>query len=256
MDEVFASRLPEAYVDTVAAVAMPYGWIVGAGTDFHRDLFPRVAARLGNAYAGDCVGVSGGWEGLLVERALFAGTLRGHFLLPGPRRFVTCRACAFPPAEAVGRDSPLARIEPAPPSFPLARIEILEDLPPGPDHARLSQARIVVAGGRGTKGKYGEIVPALADALGAATAATRSVCDAGFASRDAQVGQSGQTIAPRLYVALGVSGAIQHLAGVKDAGTIVAINRDRNAPIFQSADIGLVANLFDVVPELIERLGH
>lgn len=168
-------------------------------------------------------------------------------------KLITIRGTAFAPAEAEGGSAEI--IEGVDPKAEIQTEWISEDLAKS-DRPDLGSAKKVVSGGRGLKSKaqFDEIIPPLADALGAAIGASRAAVDSGFADNSLQVGQTGKNVAPQLYLCAGISGAIQHLAGMKDSKVIAAINKDADAPIFQVADVGLVGDLFDKVPELTEKL--
>jgi electron transfer flavoprotein alpha subunit len=184
---------------------------------------------------------------------MWAGNVLAEVEIATPVKVFTVRATEFPAAQKEGT----GRIAKAPVSVDAARLrtrfvafaEVRSERP------ELTEARAIVAGGRGTKGDFGP-VEALADALGAAVGATRAAVDAGWVPNDWQVGQTGKVVAPALYVAAGISGAIQHLAGMKGSKVIVAVNKDPEAPIFQIADYGLVGDLFKVLPELQAKLGR
>jgi electron transfer flavoprotein alpha subunit len=176
---------------------------------------------------------------------MWAGAVIADVKLSTPVKCFSVRTTEFPAAEA-GAAAEVKAFAPAAVTSPTTFVELKEVKSARPG---LTEAKIIVSGGRGTKGDFKE-VEALADELGAAVGASRAVCDAGWQPNDLQVGQTGKVVAPQLYVAAGISGAIQHLAGMKGSKTIVAINKDPEAPIFQVADYGLVADLFKALPEL------
>jgi electron transfer flavoprotein alpha subunit len=222
-----------------------------------RDFAPKLAARLERALVTDCVGIKAHDGGRAFTRPIFQGKLNADVVAEGPApHLVTIQIGAFKldALKKGGQSAPVravdAAVDPAAirqkPEAPFKEARQAVDL---------SQAERIVSVGRGIKGPEGlPMVQALADALGAEVAASRPICDAGWLPMERQVGSSGQTVAPKLYLALGISGAIQHLVGMKGAKTIVAINKDPDAPIFEVADYGIVADLFDVVPALTTAL--
>ncbi|HET9598640.1 MAG TPA: electron transfer flavoprotein subunit alpha/FixB family protein [Anaeromyxobacteraceae bacterium] len=239
----------EAYAPVVAELARAAGatYLGAAATAFGKDLLPRVAARLSAAMATEVLGFGGSGASVTFHRPMWAGNVLAEVELATPVKVFTVRPTEFPPAVqgAKGSVSPAAvNVDPA--ALRTRFVEFREVKSARPE---LTEARVVVAGGRGTKGDFKE-VEALADELGAAVGASRAAVDAGWVPNDWQVGQTGKVVAPELYVAAGISGAIQHLAGMKGSKVIVAINKDAEAPIFQLADYGLVADLFKALPEL------
>ncbi len=239
--------LAETHGPAVAELAKSIGanWVVAAATAVGRDMLPRAAARLHAAMATDVVGISGSGDNVVLTRPMWAGSVMADVKLNTAVKCLTVRATEFPAAQAGAAGEVKAFTAPAP-TVATKFVDFKEVKSARPE---LTEARVVVSGGRGTKGDFKEI-EALADELGAAVGASRAVCDAGWVPNDLQVGQTGKVVAPQLYIAAGISGAIQHLAGMKGSKTIVAINKDPEAPIFQVADYGLVADLFKVLPEL------
>ena len=217
-----------------------------------KDLMPRLAARLGVAMASEVV--TFGDDGTFI-RPMYAGNALATVELTGPVKVVTVRATAFDSAKPAGAAAPVekvaAKLDPA-----SLKMEFVSFNETKSDRPQLTEARIVVSGGRGLKSgdNFKTVLEPLVDELGAAMGASRAAVDAGFVPNDLQVGQTGKVVAPELYVAVGISGAIQHLAGMKDSKVIVAINKDEEAPIFSVADYGVVADLFKAVPELAEEL--
>lgn len=253
-DASLANYLAEHYAPTVAEVGKAYGLVVACASSFGKDLLPRVAARLDAAYAGDCSGVSAEGGKLTFKRPMFAGNVFGYVQLGTAIQVATARQSEFEPAVPSGGASPIEAVAKVAPGTAASRVEFvsLEALKSArPD---LGEASIVVSGGRALKEKFFEVLNPLADSLSAAIGASRAACDAGYCPGDLQVGQTGKIVAPSLYFAIGISGAIQHIAGMKGSKNIVAINKDAEAPIFQLADYGLVADLFQAVPALVEEL--
>jgi len=223
--------------------------IVFGASAFGKAVAPRVAAKLDVSQISEIVGVK---DKDTFSRTIYAGNATLTLKSKDPVKVVTARGTAFEPAKT---DGGAGASEKAPDAqYPkdistFVKQELVKN-----DRPDLSSAKVVVSGGRGMKSKENfDILYKLADKLGAAVGASRAAVDAGFCENDLQIGQTGKIIAPELYIAIGISGAIQHLAGMKDSKTIVAINKDPDAPIFQIADLGLVADLFKAVPELTEK---
>jgi electron transfer flavoprotein alpha subunit len=244
----------EQFTATVAAVGKSFGLIVATATSFGKDLLPRVAASLDAAYAGDCAGVAAEAGKLVYKRPMFAGNAFGYCTLNTPIQVATARQSEFDAATPSGGTSPVESVAKAAPSAAAARVEFVSLEAVKSERPELGDASVIVSGGRALKEKFMEVLEPLADALGAALGASRAAVDAGYAPGDFQVGQTGKIVAPQLYVAVGISGAIQHIAGMKGSKVIVAINKDPEAPIFQLADYGLVADLFTAVPALVTEL--
>jgi electron transfer flavoprotein alpha subunit len=244
----------EHYVATVAELGKAFGLLVATATSFGKDLMPRVAARLDAAYAGDCAGVSADGGKLSYKRPMYAGNAFGYCQLSTSVQTATARQSEFAPAEPSGGNSEIEQVAKVPPSGAAARVEYVSLDAVKSERPELGEAKIVVSGGRALKEKFFEVLEPLANALGSAIGASRAAVDAGYAPGDYQVGQTGKIVAPQLYFAIGISGAIQHIAGMKGSKTIVAINKDAEAPIFQIADYGLVADLFQAVPALVQAL--
>lgn len=246
--------LAEKYAPTVVEASTGYGLLVATATSFGKDLMPRVAGALGAAYAGDCADVANEGGTLVYKRPMYAGNAYGYVTLLTPLSIVTVRQSEFAPGEPSGGESPLVTVPMKAPGGAASRIEFVSLDQVKSERPELSEADRIISGGRALKDKFFDVLEPLADELGAAIGASRAACDAGYAPGDYQVGQTGKIVAPQLYVAIGISGAIQHIAGMKGSKTIVAINKDPDAPIFQIADYGLVADLFDAVPELVSCL--
>ncbi|HEX8790699.1 MAG TPA: electron transfer flavoprotein subunit alpha/FixB family protein [Polyangiaceae bacterium] len=255
-DASLAHYAAERWAPTVAKVAKDGGYDVVAMTAsaFGKDLGPRVAAKLGAGYAPDInqVKVDGGKRHY--RRPQYAGNAFGWLEIATPLHVVSVRQTEFPAAEPAGGASPVENGAKAPDDAAAARVEYVGTHAGKSERPDLGEARVVVSGGRSLKEQFKQVLEPLADGLGAAIGASRAACDAGYAPPELQVGQTGRTVAPQLYMAIGISGAIQHIAGMKGSKVIVAINKDPDAPIFQIADYGLVADLFVAVPELVKEL--
>lgn len=234
----------------IVALADGYDYVLGPSTSFGKDLMPRVAALLGVNQISDVMSVEGSHT---FKRPSYAGSVIVTVKAPeGHTVVATVRSASW---QAVGEDNS-ASIESASVTAELPEhTRFIEAQSGKSDRPDLQTAATVVSGGRALASEENfDLIFALADKLGAGVGASRAAVDAGYVPNEMQVGQTGKIIAPNLYIAIGISGAIQHLTGIKDAGTIVAINKDAEAPIFEVADIGLVADLFSVVPELTEAL--
>ncbi|MBX3413119.1 MAG: electron transfer flavoprotein subunit alpha/FixB family protein [Pirellulales bacterium] len=243
----------EAHAAAIGAVAKSGGYrlVAGPATTAMRDCLPRVAARLKAPMASDVLAL-GECDGskIGITKPSFSGNLLADVDLVGPAAVATCRASSFDPPAATGAAAPIKAAE-LPATLAHARKKFVEMNRTPLERPELTEADTVVSGGRGTRGAEGfKLLEELADVLGAAVGASRAVVDAGWMPNDFQVGQTGKVIAPKLYIGCGLSGAIQHLAGMRNSKTIVAINKDANAPIFEVADYGLVADLFEAVPAL------
>ncbi len=235
----------------IAKLAADYSHVFGPSTTFGKDLMPCVAALLGVAQVSDVMAVDGPHT---FKRPIYAGNAIITVQAPADRIVVaTVRTASWPEAARGGS----AAVEPVSVDAALPTHTRFVGLAAGSsDRPDLQSAKRVVSGGRGVgSAENFRIIYDLADKLGAAVGASRAAVDAGYVPNELQVGQTGKIIAPELYVAVGISGAIQHLTGIKDAGTIVAINKDGDAPIFEVADIGLVGDLFTILPELEAALG-
>jgi electron transfer flavoprotein alpha subunit len=253
-DASLKDYVAEHFAPTVAAVGKGFGLIVACASSFGKDLMPRVAAHLGAAFAGDCAAVAASGGKLQYKRPMFAGNVFGWCELSTPIQVATARQSEFEPAAPSGGSSPVEAVAKTAPGQAASRVEFVSLEAVKSERPELGEAGIVVSGGRALKEKFFDVLNPLADVLGSALGASRAACDAGYAPGDYQVGQTGKIVAPNLYFAIGISGAIQHIAGMKGSKTIVAINKDPEAPIFQIADYGLVADLFQAVPALVEEL--
>jgi len=248
-----APQLEHGLAEEVAALIVPlmsgHDALVAPATTSGKNILPRVAAALDVMQISDITKVL---SPDTFERPIYAGNAVQTVQSGEPKKVITVRISAFP-AAAEGGSAPVESID-APAPVGLSTFE-KADLTTS-DRPELSSARIVVSGGRGLQSgeNFKKLIEPVADALGAAVGASRAAVDAGFVPNDMQVGQTGKVVAPDLYMAVGISGAIQHLAGMKDSKVIVAINKDSEAPIFQVADYGLVADLFQALPELEAEL--
>ena len=248
--DVFAHALAENVAAQVLALAGGYSHILFAATASGKNIAPRVAAKLDVGQISDITKIH---SGDTFERPIYAGNAIATVQSLDPVKVITVRTTAFDPAAASGGAAAIETVQPigdsGKTSFVGAEIAKL-------DRPELTSAKIIVSGGRalGSSDKFNELLTPLADKLGAALGASRAAVDAGYAPNDWQVGQTGKIVAPQLYVAIGISGAIQHLAGMKDSKVIVAINKDAEAPIFSVADYGLEQDLFTAVPELVKAL--
>jgi electron transfer flavoprotein alpha subunit len=245
----FEHALAETHAAAVAEIAKKIGAtdVVIAATAYGKDIAPRVAARLGAGIASDILAVVSANQ---FKRAMWAGNAIATVEVTTPVKVITVRTTEFAVAQKAASAGQVAQENV---SAPAAKTKFIEFNEVKSERPELTEASIVVSGGRGTKGDF-KPIEQLADVLGAAVGASRAVVDAGWQPNDLQVGQTGKVVAPKLYIAAGISGAIQHLAGMKGSKTIVAINKDPEAPIFQVADYGLVADLFKALPELAEEV--
>jgi electron transfer flavoprotein alpha subunit len=246
----FQHYTAETYTPTLAALAqeLKADYVGMASTAVGKDLLPRVAARLKAGMATDVMGFGGSGADITFTRPMWAGSVIADVKLTSPVKLFTVRTSEFP-AVTSAAGAGASEVKSFEPRVEQAKTRFVDFKEVKSARPQLTEAKVVVSGGRGTKGDFKEI-EALADELGAAVGASRAVCDAGWVPNDLQVGQTGKVVAPQLYIAAGISGAIQHLAGMKSSKTIVAINKDPEAPIFQVADYGIVADLFKVLPEL------
>jgi electron transfer flavoprotein alpha subunit len=247
--EPLANHLPEQIAPLLTKLAADYDYVVAPATSNCKNILPRVAAMLDVAQVSEITAVI---SSDTFERPIYAGNANAIVRSTDLKKVITVRATKFRAADM--QDSP-APIETVAVSGSTAISRFIENTTTSGDRPELTSASVVVSGGRGMGSKDNfTLLDGLADRLNAAIGASRAAVDAGFAPSDAQVGQTGKVVAPNLYIAVGVSGAIQHLAGMKDSKVIVAINKDPDAPIFQVADVGLVGDLFEVLPQLTNAL--
>ena len=247
-DAAYGHGLAEPVANLVVGLAEGYDHIVAPATTHSKNVLPRVAALLDVMVISDVTGIV---DEATFERPVYAGNAVQTVRSKDATKVLTIRTSTFDAAPE-GGEAPVERIDAA--GDP-GLSSWIEDKVAASDRPELTSAKIIVSGGRGigSKEKFA-LVEQLADKLGAAVGASRAAVDSGYAPNDWQVGQTGKVVAPDLYIALGISGAIQHLAGMKDSRVIVAINKDEDAPIFQVADYALVADIFEAIPELTERV--
>lgn len=246
---VYEHQLSENLAELLASIANDYTHILAPAGSFGKDLMPRVAALSDVGLLADITGIM---SEDTFKRPIYAGNAIATVQSSDTIKLMTVRSTAF---DACAESGGQAVIESLDTVFTAKHTRFISAELAESDRPELTSAPVVVSGGRGVgSAEQFSLIYALADKLGAAVGASRAAVDAGYVPNDMQVGQTGKVVAPQLYIAVGISGAIQHLAGMKDSGVIVAINKDAEAPIFQVADYGLVADLFEAVPELTAKL--
>ena len=248
-----APHLDHQIAEEMAALIVPmmdgYDAAVAAATSSGKNIMPRIAALMDLGQVSDIIAVHAPDT---FERPIYAGNALQTVQTTDPKKIVTVRTTAFPDSARRAEPAPVEAITP---HEPVGLSRFVDQQLTASDRPDLSSAKIVISGGRGMQsGDNFKMLERLADKLGAAIGASRAAVDAGYVPNDYQVGQTGKVIAPDLYIAVGISGAIQHLAGMKESKVIVAINKDAEAPIFQVADYGLVADLFEAIPEIEREL--
>ncbi|NWO09573.1 electron transfer flavoprotein subunit alpha/FixB family protein [Chromohalobacter salexigens] len=247
-DGVYAHQLAEPMAELIAGLASGYSHVLAAASTQGKNVLPRVAALKDVAAISEVLAVESPDTFL---RPIYAGNAIATVQSSDALKVLTVRTTAFDAVDATGS----AEVESVNATVENTLSQFVSEELASSDRPELGSARVVVSGGRGMgNGENFKLLDGIADKLGAAIGASRAAVDAGFVPNDMQVGQTGKIVAPELYIAVGISGAIQHLAGMKDAKVIVAINKDEEAPIFQVADYGLVGDLFEVLPELESKL--
>ncbi|GAA0577689.1 electron transfer flavoprotein subunit alpha/FixB family protein [Halomonas salifodinae] len=249
---VYAHQLAEPLGDLLVALADDYSHVLAAASTTGKNVLPRLAALKDVGQISEIIGVE---SADTFRRPIYAGNAIATVQSEDALKVITVRATAFDAVADVEGESGSAAIEAVETVVDNARSAFIKEALAESDRPELGSARVVISGGRGMgNGENFKLLDGIADKLGAAIGASRAAVDAGFVPNDMQVGQTGKIVAPDLYIAVGISGAIQHLAGMKDSKVIVAINKDEEAPIFQVADYGLVADLFQALPELEQKL--
>jgi len=249
-DASLSAQLAEPLAATIVGLADSYDTLIAASTSMGKNVMPRVAALLDVMQVSDIIDVV---NATTFKRPIYAGNAIQTVESTDAKRVITVRTASF---QAAAKEGGSAAIESVNAASDPAVSSFVENRIAASDRPELSGARIIISGGRalGSAEKFQEVLLPVADKLGAAVGASRAAVDAGYAPNDWQVGQTGKVVAPELYIAAGISGAIQHLAGMKDSKVIVAINKDEEAPIFQVADYGIVGDLFQILPELEKAL--
>jgi electron transfer flavoprotein alpha subunit len=248
---LYEHMVAEPVAALIVSLAGPYDAILAPATTTGKNIMPRVAALLDVMQVSDIIKVV---SPDTFDRLIYAGSAVQTVRSRDPKKVITVRTSTF---QATGEGGAAAPIEPVPPAADPGLSRFVGEELSKSERPELTSARIIISGGRAMQSRenFTKYIEPIADQLGAAVGASRAAVDAGYAPNDWQVGQTGKVVAPDLYLAVGISGAIQHLAGMKDSKVIVAINKDEEAPIFQVADYGLIADLFKALPELTDELG-
>jgi electron transfer flavoprotein alpha subunit len=248
-NELYKNSLAEEVEKLVISIAADYSYILAPATTFGKNLMPRIAAKMDTQQISDIISVE---SSDTFKRPIYAGSCIATVKSSDEKKVITVRSTAFDAVEKANSNIPVDTLS----AIDACGVsEFVSEELAETDRPELTAAEIVISGGRGMQsGENFHLLDSIADKLGAAVGASRAAVDAGFVPNDYQVGQTGKIVAPDLYIAVGISGAIQHLAGMKDSKVIVAINKDEDAPIFQVADYGLVADLFNALPELDSKL--
>ena len=245
----YENFVAENFAPVAIKIAENYSHVVCSANTFGKNLMPRIAANLDTSQISDITKVISADTFL---RPIYAGNAFATVKSNDPKKCVTIRPTSFDPCESSGGSAPIEKVDP---SEEFASTKFIKREEIKSDRPELGTARVVVSGGRGMQnGDNFKLITAIADKLNAAIGASRAAVDAGYISNDHQVGQTGKVVVPDLYIAVGISGAIQHLAGMKESKIIVAINKDGEAPIFSVADYGLEADLFEALPQFLEEL--
>ena len=248
-DATYANPVAESLAPMIAGLASGYSHVLASATTYGKNVLPRVAALLDVAQISDIIAIEGADT---FVRPIYAGNALATVQSKDAVKLITVRGTAFEAAATEGGSAAIEETAAAPDTdlASFVRQELTRS-----ERPELTTAPVIISGGRGMQsGEHFQLLETVADKLGAAVGASRAAVDAGFVPNDLQVGQTGKVVAPDLYIAVGISGAIQHLAGMKDSKVIVAINKDEEAPIFQVADYGLVEDLFKALPELTQEL--